>query len=127
MRGGRRVTHAASCQGICQRIHWMFSGWNVMPKNRAIDIRNVLFIMVAAAAVFRGCGTQPAAPLTARPNRPPVAKIGPDVNVTDLDGDGSETVSLSAADSSDPDSGDSIVNYTWKENGQVVGTGPGPT
>lgn len=57
----------------------------------------------------------------ANPNIPPVADAGPDRNYFDLDADGSELVMLDAGGSFDPDG--SIVSYTWRDAGQVIGTG----
>lgn len=58
-------------------------------------------------------------------NQPPVASAGPDQNVTDSDGNGSQPVTLNGGGSSDPDG--SIVSYEWKEGAVVVGTGATPS
>lgn len=59
------------------------------------------------------------------PNNPPVANAGPDQPVIDADNNGSETVTLSAALSMDPD-GDPL-SYEWREGASVLGTGIGLT
>ncbi len=51
-------------------------------------------------------------------NKAPIANAGPDKTVTDADGDGSESVALSAAGSSDSDG--SIVSYNWRDNGKKI-------
>jgi len=59
------------------------------------------------------------------PNQPPVANAGPDQVVTDVDGNGSETVALDGAGSYDPDG--TIVSYVWKEGETQIATGVNPT
>ncbi len=56
-----------------------------------------------------------------RPNQPPTANAGADQAVTDIDGSGSEPVTLDGSLSSDPDG--SITNYTWKEGDTTLSTG----
>src|SRR5262245_26357268 len=97
-----------------------------MPEKRALNVQNLVFITVVAVAMFRGCGTPPTVPQTAPVNDPPVAKVGPDVSVIDTDDNGSELVTLDGTGSSDPDPGDSVAGYMWKENGQVIGSGATP-
>ncbi|NLF29654.1 MAG: hypothetical protein GX591_02060 [Planctomycetes bacterium] len=58
-------------------------------------------------------------------NRSPRADAGTDQTVADLDGDGSEPVTLDGSASSDADG--TIVDYAWDENGTAVGAGAGPT
>jgi hypothetical protein len=65
---------------------------------------------------FPGCA-QPA-------NNPPVAVAGPDQNVSDVDGDGWETVVVDGSASYDPDAGDFIANYRWMEGSTVLQDGP---
>ncbi|MFQ5628362.1 MAG: S8 family serine peptidase [bacterium] len=49
----------------------------------------------------------------------PVANAGPDQNVTDSDGNGSEAVTLDGSASFDPDG--TIVSYQWTEGATVLG------
>jgi hypothetical protein len=58
-------------------------------------------------------------------NVAPTADAGTNQNVTDTDDNGSEDVTLNASSSSDSDG--TIVSYTWRESGSVIGTGIGPT
>ena len=58
-------------------------------------------------------------------NQPPVANAGPDQTVTDSDGNGSETVALNGAGSSDPDG--TISSYVWKEGATQIATGATPS
>ena len=58
-------------------------------------------------------------------NQFPVADAGPDQNVTDSDGDGSETIALDGSGSHDPDG--RIVNYRWTEGATVLYDGPNAT
>ncbi len=53
-------------------------------------------------------------------NEAPTADAGTDQSVEDVDGDGSESVTLDASASSD-DRG--IVNYSWSESGLVIASG----
>jgi hypothetical protein len=57
-------------------------------------------------------------------NQPPVANAGPDQNVTDADGNGSESVTLNGSGSSDPDG--TISSYVWKEGTTQIATGATP-
>ena len=57
-------------------------------------------------------------------NQPPVANAGPDQNVTDTDGNGSEIVTLNGSASSDPDG--TIASYVWKEGATQIATGATP-
>jgi predicted phosphodiesterase len=57
-------------------------------------------------------------------NQPPVANAGPDQNVTDTDGNGSESVTLNGSGSSDPDG--TIASYVWKEGATQIATGATP-
>jgi subtilisin family serine protease len=59
--------------------------------------------------------------VTVNVNQSPVADAGSDQNVTDSDGDGSESVTLDGSSSSDPDG--SIVSYEWYEGSTLLGTG----
>ncbi|MBN1674873.1 MAG: fibronectin type III domain-containing protein [Kiritimatiellae bacterium] len=54
-------------------------------------------------------------------NLPPVAAAGPDQFVLDDDGNGSESTTLAASGSFDPDG--TIVAYVWKEDGTLLATG----
>lgn len=58
-------------------------------------------------------------------NQRPVANAGPDQNVTDTDGNGSESVTLNGSASSDPDG--TIASYVWKEGTTQIATGATPT
>ena len=53
-------------------------------------------------------------------NTPPVADAAGDYQVTDSDGDGTETVILDGSGSFDPDG--TIQTYEWKEGGDVLGS-----
>ncbi|MDO1511701.1 M4 family metallopeptidase [Maribacter confluentis] len=55
----------------------------------------------------------------------PIANAGNDINVEDLDQDGSEEVSLNGSNSTDLDG--EIISYTWRENGSVIASGESPT
>jgi hypothetical protein len=57
-------------------------------------------------------------------NQPPVANAGPDQNVTDSDGNGSQSVTLNGTGSSDPDG--TISSYVWKEGTTQIATGATP-
>ncbi len=70
----------------------------------------------SAGCYEAGGATQP--PPT---NNPPVADAGSDQTLTDLDGSGSQQVTLDGSGSSD--AGGSIVNYIWTENGSQIATG----
>ncbi|MBW1898799.1 MAG: S8 family serine peptidase, partial [Deltaproteobacteria bacterium] len=49
-------------------------------------------------------------------NRPPIANAGPDQTVTE-----DSTVTLDGSGSSDPDTGDNIISYTWRQTeGEAV-------
>ncbi len=54
-------------------------------------------------------------------NYRPLADAGSDQTVTDLDGDGLETVTLDGSASSDPEG--QIVDWEWAEGGNVLGNG----
>ncbi|MFC1968443.1 S8 family serine peptidase [Chloroflexota bacterium] len=54
-------------------------------------------------------------------NLPPTANAGPDQEVADSDGSGSEEVTLNGSASNDPDG--TIVSYAWSEGGSPIGTG----
>ncbi len=53
-------------------------------------------------------------------NTSPVANAGEDYQVTDSDGNGTETVTLDGSGSLDPDG--TIQAYEWKENGMILGS-----
>ena len=57
-------------------------------------------------------------------NQPPAANAGPDQQVDDADGNGSESVRLDGSASSDPDG--TIVSYVWREAGAVIASGVSP-
>lgn len=57
-------------------------------------------------------------------NQPPVANAGTDQNVTDTDGNGSQSVTLNGSASSDPDG--TISSYIWKEGTTQIATGATP-
>jgi subtilase family serine protease len=54
-------------------------------------------------------------------NLPPDAEAGPDQTVADVNGDGSESVTLDGSASSDSDG--TITTYTWREGGATIATG----
>ena len=58
-------------------------------------------------------------------NQPPTANAGADQSVTDVDNNGSETVTLNGAGSTDSDG--TIVSYSWIEGGSQIATGATPT
>jgi hypothetical protein len=53
-------------------------------------------------------------------NTPPVADAGEDYQITDSDGNGTETITLDGSGSSDPDG--TIQVYEWKEGGIILGS-----
>jgi outer membrane autotransporter protein len=55
----------------------------------------------------------------------PIANAGTDQTLVDTDGDGSASVTLDGAGSTDPDG--SIVSYQWLEGNNEIATGAGPT
>jgi len=55
---------------------------------------------------------------------PPTANAGADIEVTDTDDDGLETVGLDATASTDPDG--TLEAYAWSEDGLALGTGAMP-
>jgi hypothetical protein len=55
----------------------------------------------------------------------PTANAGPDQNLTDLDANGNEPVTLNGSASFDTDG--TITNYRWQEGPTVLATGPAPT
>ena len=57
-------------------------------------------------------------------NQNPIANAGSNQIVTDSDENGSETVTLDASASFDPDG--SITSYVWTEGGNQIATGVGP-
>ena len=57
-------------------------------------------------------------------NQPPAADAGPDQQVEDADGDGSEVVTLDGSGSVDVDG--TIVSYVWREAGVTIATGVTP-
>jgi len=59
------------------------------------------------------------------PNEPPVANAGMDQTVVDLDGTGSEDVTLDGSGSSDPDG--TVTSWSWSENDMEIATGEMPT
>jgi len=63
--------------------------------------------------------------LLAAANVPPVANAGVDRVVNDVDGDGSQGVTLNGSASSDPDG--SINSYVWEEGTVQIATGATPT
>ena len=63
--------------------------------------------------------------ISSTPNVPPVADAGPDIVVTDVDGNFAETVVLDASASFDNDG--TITNYLWKRNLATIYDGPSPT
>ncbi|MCC6790708.1 MAG: peptidoglycan DD-metalloendopeptidase family protein [Thermomicrobiales bacterium] len=58
-------------------------------------------------------------------NRPPVADAGTDRTVTDADGNGTQSVSLSASGSNDPDG--TIASYVWLNGSTQIATGATPS
>jgi len=58
--------------------------------------------------------------VTVTGNTPPNAVAGPDQTVTDSDDNGTETVTVSASGSSDPDG--TVDFWTWREGGNVLAT-----
>jgi hypothetical protein len=58
-------------------------------------------------------------------NLPPTANAGPDQNVRDPEGDGTQSVTLNGSGSSDSDG--SITSYVWKEGPTTIATGVNPT
>ena len=63
--------------------------------------------------------------LTSGANKPPLASAGVDQNVVDINGNGSEVVTLNGSASSDPDG--SISSYIWKEGATQIASGVAPT
>ncbi|MBE0534933.1 MAG: right-handed parallel beta-helix repeat-containing protein [Phycisphaerae bacterium] len=57
-------------------------------------------------------------------NTPPVANAGADQTIVDMDGDGSERVTLDGTASTDP--GGKIVSYVWKRGTTTIGSGANP-
>jgi predicted metal-dependent phosphoesterase TrpH len=57
-------------------------------------------------------------------NQPPKASAGSDISVVDDEQNGAESVTLSAAGSSDPDG--AISSYVWKEGTTQIATGVSP-
>ena len=55
-------------------------------------------------------------------NKSPIANAGEDIQVSDTDKGGSETVTLDASGSSDTDG--TITQYVWEEGGAPLGAGP---
>ncbi|MEQ8841225.1 MAG: PKD domain-containing protein [Acidimicrobiales bacterium] len=80
-------------------------------------IRRVAPALVVLAVVAAACGSEaPPRPALADGivvNNEPIIVIPNQSVAIDLDGDGVETVTLSAADSFDPDPGGEIVEYHW--------------
>lgn len=54
-------------------------------------------------------------------NAQPIAMAGPNQSTSDTDGDGTETITLDGSASSDEDG--RITEYTWTEDGLILGTG----
>ncbi len=63
--------------------------------------------------------------ITVEGNTPPVANAGPDQSVTDIDGNGTESIQLDGSNSTDSDG--SITNYRWSEGATVIANGATPT
>jgi len=63
--------------------------------------------------------------VTAYVNQPPTADAGGDQNVTDDNDDGSHTVALDGAGSTDSDG--TISSYVWEEDSSQIATGSGPS
>ena len=91
-----------------------------------------LSVMVMADAVLNvtpqyrsreasGTTYDPHLVVTVTSNQPPTAAAGSDLNVTDTDDSGSETVTLDGSGSSDSDG--SIASYVWKEGTSQIATG----
>lgn len=55
------------------------------------------------------------------PNQAPVANAGPDQNLVDTDGSGTEVITLDGRASTDADG--TIVSYGWRRNGIAFGSG----
>ena len=58
-------------------------------------------------------------------NQLPIADAGLDQDVTDIDNNGNESVSLNGSGSSDPDG--TITSWSWKEGVTEIATGSNPT
>lgn len=58
--------------------------------------------------------------LTLASNQPPVANAGPDLVITDSDGNGSESVTIDGGMSFDPDG--SINSFEWRDGAALLGT-----
>ena len=85
-------------------VSYLVNGFNVRFRSRGTytSIDNVVVNATAAPT-----------------NQPPTAQAGADVTVSDLDGDGSETVPLAG---SGMDSDGTIQGYQWTEGATVLGT-----
>lgn len=85
------------------------------------------------AATYRGQASAPGVPgprlrievRAINGNNPPKANAGVDQSVTDVDQNGSESVSLNGSASVDTDG--SIVSYVWTENAVQIATGATPS
>jgi glucose/arabinose dehydrogenase len=78
----------------------------------------------AQAVVAQGAQTPVVLSPTGGGNQSPTADAGPDQTVVDADGSGAESVTLEGSGSGDLDG--TIVGYTWRASGLVVGTAVSP-
>src|SRR6266508_2897936 len=62
--------------------------------------------------------------VTVSPNAAPTANAGPDQFVSDSDGNGVQSVTLSGGGT---DSDGTITSYVWTENGNQIASGPTQT
>ena len=63
--------------------------------------------------------------VTVFPNTTPTAAAGPDQTLADVDGDGTESVTLDGSGSADSDG--TIISYSWDDGGTEIATGVNPT
>jgi len=88
--------------------------------NNFYVFRQKIYDPVKNVTVISNHGGTDTADLGGAANAPPVADAGGDYQVTDSDGDGTETVILDGSNSFDPDG--TIQAYEWKEGGVVLGS-----
>ena len=88
--------------------------------NNTYVFRQKIYDPVENVTVSSNLGGTDTVDLGGPANTPPVADAGGDYQVTDSDGNGTETVILDGSNSFDPDG--SIQAYEWKEGGNVLGS-----
>ncbi|MBN1757728.1 MAG: metallophosphoesterase, partial [Chitinispirillaceae bacterium] len=98
--------------------------WTVSwtPSRAGLNVMLTAHVEVDSEGTILHVVSEPVRVIISDPdNVSPVARVGADITVTDLLGDGSETVTLYDEGSFDPDG--TIMSRTWKEGETILGSG----